>query len=129
MKAQLIPAEDEHHWVLVEHTLTQIVVERGSVGLLAWSLEGSLELRFSAPFTLTSGSSGATRLLDPAIPESLAPALALVGVGVRSLTVTREGRMTLELGDGVSIEASRGPRPGGWRAIGAGLLEGMLYEG
>ena len=28
MKAQLIESEDEHHWVLLDHRVTQLVIDR-----------------------------------------------------------------------------------------------------
>lgn len=127
MNAQLIESPNEHHWVLLDHTITQMVVDRNSVRLQTWSLDGSADLHFSAPLTLQMPS-GASRSLDPSVPETLAPILALVGVGVRSLTITRDGQLTVALADGSSLEAVAQLRTDAWEVQGGGLLEGMSYS-
>lgn len=128
MNAQLIESEDEHHWVLLDHRVTQLVIDRESIRIQTWSLEGSADVRLAAPFTVQLAS-GATRQIDPADTERLAPCLSLVGLGVRSVTVTRTGTLTLAFSDGSTLTASPDPRRSSWDVQGGGLLEGMAYAG
>ncbi len=128
MKAQLIESEDEHHWVLLDHRVTQLVIDRSSIRLQTWSLDGSADIRLAAPFTyqLVNGS---TRLIDPIETERLSPCLGWVGLGVRSVTVTRTGTLSLAFGNGSSIMAAPDPRRSAWDVQGGGILEGMAYAG
>ena len=128
MKAQLIESEDEHHWVLLDHRVTQLVIDRSSIRIQTWSLDGSADIRLAAPFAMQLAS-GATRHVDPSDTERLAPCLALVGLGVRSVTVTRGGTLTLAFTDGSTIAAAPDPRRSGWDVQGGGILEGMAYAG
>jgi invasion protein IalB len=128
VNAQLIESDDEHHWVLLDHRVTQLVIDRSSIRLQTWSLEGSADIRLAAPFAVNLAS-GATRRIDPADTERLAPCLALVGLGVRSVTVTRTGTLTLAFSDGSSIAATPDPRRQAWDVQGGGILEGMAYAG
>ena len=128
MNAQLIESEDEHHWVLLDHRVTQLVIDRSSIRIQTWSLEGSADVRLAAPFSIQLAS-GAQRQIDPGETERLAPCLALVGLGVRSVTVTRTGTLTLAFTDGSSISASPDPRRQSWDVQGGGILEGMAYAG
>ena len=128
MNAQLIESDDEHHWVLLDHRVTQLVIDRSSIRIQTWSLDGSADVRLAAPF-LAHPASGAVRRIDPADTEQLAPCLALVGLGVRSVTVTRTGTLTLAFSDGSSIAVSPDPRRPAWDVQGGGILEGMAYAG
>ncbi len=128
MNAQLIESEDEHHWVLLDHRVTQLVIDRASIRLQTWSLEGSADIRLAGPFALQLAS-GVTRHIDPIDTERLAPCLAMVGLGVRSVTVTRNGTLTLELTDGSTIAVAPDPRRSAWDVQGGGILEGMAYAG
>ena len=128
MKAQLIESEDEHHWVLLDHRVTQLVIDQSSIRLQTWSLDGSADVRLAAPFGFQLPN-GTRRPIDPSDTERLAPCLALVGLGVRSVTVTRTGTLTLAFGDGSSIIAAPDPRRSAWDIQGGGILEGMAYAG
>ena len=128
MNAQLIESDDEHHWVLLDHRVTQLVIDRSSIRIQTWSLDGSADVRLAASF-LAHPASGAVRRIDPADTERLAPCLALVGLGVRSVTVTRTGTLTLAFSDGSSIAVSPDPRRPAWDVQGGGILEGMAYAG
>ena len=128
MNAQLIESEDEHHWVLLDHRVTQLVIDRSSIRIQTWSLEGSADIRLGAPFVVHL-TSGVARPIDPTETERLAPCLALVGLGVRSVTVTRTGTLTLAFTDGSSLSASPDPRRSSWDVQGGGILEGMAYVG
>ena len=128
MNAQLIESEDEHHWVLLDHRVTQLVIDRASIRIQTWSLEGSADIKLAAPFVLQLAS-GSTRHIDPTDTERLAPCLAMVGLGVRSVTVTRTGTLTLALTDGSTIAISPDPRRSAWDVQGGGILEGMAYAG
>lgn len=127
MNATLIESPDEHHWVLLDHRVTQLVIEPSSLRLQTWSLDASAEIRLAGPFTVRVGE-GAERALDPATTESLAPALALLRRSVRSLTITREGELSLVLGEGMVVRATGSGRRGGWAVQGGGALEGMSYR-
>jgi hypothetical protein len=127
MRGAVITSPDDHHWVLLDHRVTQVVVEVGAVRIHTWTLDASTELRLSAPFRLVSAGGGA-RALDPAESERLAPVLALLRRPVRSLTITRAGELTLELGDGGAVVVPASPRGEAWAVIGAGSLEGLDYR-
>ena len=140
MGATLIESPDEHHWVLLDHQVTQIVVEAGSFRVQTWSLEGSAEIRYSAAFTLRQAS-GAERTVDPAETETLAPVLSLLRRRLESITVTRDGELTVTFSGGVSLVARGGRASVGgrvsakragsapWEVQGGGALEGMSYVG
>jgi len=134
MGATLIESPDEHHWVLLDHRVTQVVVDASAFRVQTWSLEGSAEIRCSAPFTLRLPS-GAERTLDPAQTETLAPILGLLRRRLESITVTRDGELTAAFSGGVSLvignwRPAGGARgPGGWEVQGGGTLEGMSYSG
>ena len=128
MNAQLIESEDEHHWVLLDHRVTQLVIDRSSIRIQTWSLDGSADVRVAGPFTLQLAS-GATRHIDPADTERLAPCLAMVGLGVRSVTVTRNGTLTVAFTDSSAISVPPDPRRPAWDVQGGGILEGMAYAG
>ena len=128
MNAQLIESEDEHHWVLLDHRVTQLVIDRSSIRIQTWSLEGSADVRLAGAFVLQLAS-GATRQIDPVDTERLAPCLAMVGLGVRSVTVTRSGTLTLEFTDSSTITVAPDPRRSAWDVQGGGILEGMAYAG
>lgn len=127
MKAQLIESDEEHHWVLLEHRVTQLAVDLHAVRVQTWSMDGSAEIRIAAPFTLRL-TSGGVRELDPARPETLAPALALVGLMVRSLTMARSGGLAVQVGDDATIEVPPDARVAAWEVQGGGVLEGMIYR-
>lgn len=128
MNAQLIESDDEHHWVLLDHRVTQLVIDRSSIRIQTWSLDGSADIRLVAPFVMQLAAGG-TRHIDPTDTERLAPCLALVGVGVRSVTVTRGGTLALAFSDGSTLTAVRDPRRAAWDVQGGGVLEGMAYAG
>ena len=135
MGATLIESPDEHHWVLLDHQITQIAVDTSSFRIQTWSLEGSAEIRCSAPFTLRQAS-GSERIIDPTESETLAPLLALLRRRVESLTITREGELTVGFSGGSSIvvgaprtSGSGSRRAVGWEVQGGGALEGMSYAG
>jgi hypothetical protein len=124
----LIESPDEHHWVLLDHQVTQIVVDGSSFRVQTWSLEGSAEIRCSAPFTLRQ-SSGAERTIDPAETETLAPILGLLRRRLESITITRDGDLTVTFSGGTSLVVGHGRRATGWEVQGGGALEGMSYTG
>ena len=133
MGATLIESPDEHHWVLLDHQVTQVVVEAGSFRVQTWSLEGSAEIRCSAPFTLRQ-SSGSERTIDPTETETLAPVLGLLRRRLESITVTRDGELTATFSGGLSVVITGGRRGGAvgrsaWEVQGGGALEGMSYSG
>lgn len=127
MQASLIQSSDEHHWVLLDHRVTQLVVETTTVRLQSWSLDGSLEIRLGAPFTLRVGE-GSVRTLDPSDAPALAPLLSLLGRPLRAVTVARGGDLTLDFGAATTIVAPAHPRLDSWEVQGAGALEGVAYS-
>lgn len=128
MGATLIESPDEHHWVLLDHQVTQIVVDAGSFHVQTWSLDGSAEIRCSASFTLRQ-SRGAERTIDPAETETLAPVLTLLRRRLESITITRDGELTAAFSGGASVVVRSGRRGAGWEVQGGGALEGMSYSG
>jgi uncharacterized protein DUF6188 len=128
VNAQLIDSQDEHHWVLLDHRVTQLVIDRESIRIQTWSLDGSADIRLASTFAFHFAN-GSTKRIDPIETERLSPCLALLGLGVRSVTVTRSGTITLAFSDGSSISASPDPRRPSWDVQGGGVLEGMAYAG
>jgi hypothetical protein len=127
MQASLIESPDEHHWVLLEHRVTQLTVDQRSLRLQSWSLDGSTELQIAAPFTLRLPG-GAARALDPVETQALAPVLALLRRRLTSLTVARSGELTAEFGEGMSITVPPDRRVDAWELQGGGTLEGLVYR-
>lgn len=127
MPSQLIESAAEHHLVLLDHRVTQLAVELRSFRVQTWSLEGSLELRVATRCALVLPS-GARRELDPAAPETLSPLLGLVGARVHDLTVTRDGALSLSLGERGALELAPGGREDSWTVAGGGVLEGIAYH-
>ena len=132
MGATLIESPDEHHWVLLDHQVTQVAFDTGSFRVQTWSLEGSAEVRCSAQCAIRQPS-GATRVIDPTETETLAPVLSLLGRRLESITITKEGELTAAFSGGVSMVVGRqgasGRRRAGWEVHGGGALEGMSYVG
>ena len=133
MSATLIESPDEHHWVLLDHQVTQLVLDTSSFRIQTWALDASAEIRCAAPFTLRHAS-GAGRTLDPSETETLAPVLALLRRRLESITVSRDGELTAAFSGGVSLTVGRGAgasgrRGAGWEVQGGGALEGMSYSG
>ena len=124
MSATLEELPGEHRWTFAGHRVTQLVVELRSIRLLAWSLQASLELRVSAPFTLAHAD-GTERRVDPVASEQLGPLLTLVGRELRGLAVTRAGALRAEFGDGTSFDVH--PRRDAFEVQGGGALEGVHY--
>lgn len=127
MHSSLIESDDEHHWVLLDHRLTELSITRRAVRVRTWSLDGSVELSLSAPFRVRLAS-GAVRTLDPSRPESATPLLPMVGKEVQSLTVSRSGDVVMEFADGVMIEAAPDARAVSWELLGGGVMEGVSYR-
>ena len=128
MGATLIESPDEHHWVLLDHQVTQVVVDVSSFRVQTWSLDGSAEIRCAAPFALRQPS-GAERTIDPAETETMAPVLTLLRRRLESITVTRDGELTAAFSGGTSLVVSGRRRTAGWEVQGGGALEGMSYRG
>ncbi|MFN2567364.1 MAG: DUF6188 family protein [Gemmatimonadaceae bacterium] len=128
MGATLIESPDEHHWVLLDHQVTQLVIEAGSFRIQTWSLDASAEIRCAAPFTLRQPS-GAERLIDPSETETLAPVLTLLRRRLESITVTRDGELTAAFSGGVTLVVGGRRRTPAWEVQGGGALEGMSYSG
>jgi hypothetical protein len=128
MGATLIESPDEHHWVLLDHRVTQILIDASSFRVQTWSLEGSAEIRCSGPFVLRQAS-GAERMIDPAETETLASVLALLRRRLESLTITRDGELTAAFSGGTSVVVGGGRRTTAWEVHGGGALEGMSYIG
>ncbi len=127
MPASLIDSPDEHHWVLLDHRVTQLVFETQAVRFQSWSLDGSTEVRLAAPFTLRQPG-GAERLLDPAETPTLGPLLALVRRRLTSLTIARDGELIADLEGGLAIIAPPSRREDAWEVQGGGALEGLSYR-
>jgi hypothetical protein len=127
MQSSLIESPDEHHWVLLDHRVTQLAVDTGALRIQSWALDGSTELRVAAPFTLR-GAGGTGRTLDPVETLTLGPALALLRRRLASVTITRDGELTADFGDGVALVVGPDRRIDAWELQGGGSLEGMAYR-
>lgn len=127
MHASLIPTDDEHHWVLLEHQVTALTIDTRALRFQTWSLDGSTDVRVAAPFTLRLGGA-AERALDPIETLTLGPALGLLRRRLASLTVTRAGELTAGFADGGALVVAPDRRAVAWEVQGGGSLEGMAYR-
>lgn len=127
MTAELNDLGDRHEWTLTGHRVTQMSIDLTSARLHSWSLQASLDIRFSAPFTLREAD-GSSRIIDPRQPEQLAPLLTLIGRHVDTLEVEREGALTVGLSDGTTLRAESHPRYEAFDVQGGGALEGLEYR-
>jgi hypothetical protein len=127
MTAELDQTPERHRWALAGHRVTQLCVDATSARLHSWSLQASLDLRFSAPFVVRQAD-GAERAVDPHEPEQLAPLLTLVGREIEVLIVERDGVLTVGLSDGTVLRAEAHPRLEAFDVQGGGALEGLEYR-
>src|SRR5688500_10759815 len=104
MTAELDHTPERHRWALAGHRVTQLSIDTTSTQLYSWSLQASLAVRFSAPFSVRQAD-GAERLVDPHAPEQLAPLLTLIGREIEVLIVERDGVLTVGLSDGTVLRA------------------------
>jgi hypothetical protein len=127
MSAELDERPDRHVLTLLDHRVTQFVVELGAVRLLTWTLHDALELRVDVPFTLRQAD-GLSRRVDPREPEQLAPLLTLVGRRAEALEMERDGALLVAFSDGTLVAVEPHARHEAWRVQGAGGLEGLDYR-
>lgn len=127
MPATLLESDDEHHWMLLDHRVTQLVFDARAVRLQTWSLDSAVEVRVTGPFRFVTARGGERRL-DPGETEGLAPVLGLLRRAVQSLTITRAGDLVVELGDGAALRVAPSARVEAWDVVGAGSMEGMSYR-
>lgn len=127
MPASLIPSPDEHHWVLLDHRITQLVLDTQSLRFQSWSLDGSTEVRIAGVFTLRQPG-GAARELDPSDTVTLAPLLAIVRRRLASLTIARDGELTVDIEGGMALVVPASRRTDAWEVQGGGVLEGLSYR-
>ena len=126
MSATLDEFPDRHVWTLLDHRVTQFVVELGAVRLGTWTLHGSIEVRLGTAFTLRQAD-GIERLTDPDQPEQLAPLLTLVGRRIETFVVTATADLHLTFSDGTMLTSGPDPRYEAWQVQGGGALEGLAY--
>jgi len=127
MSATLDESPDRHVLTLLDHRVTQFVVEVGALRLLTWTLHDALELRVGVAFDLRQAD-GVSRRIDPAEPEQLAPLLTLVGRRAESLEVERDGALLVAFSDGTLLTVAPHVRHEAWWLQGAGGLEGLDYR-
>jgi hypothetical protein len=127
MTAELRDLGDRHEWALTEHRVTQFAVELSAVRLHAWSMQASLEVRITSPFTIREAD-GSERTAEPGEPEQLAPLLTLVGRYLELVTVGRDA-LELALSDGTTLHVPGRRQQDAFEVQGGGALEGMEYRG
>ena len=127
MSASLDEGPDGHELSLLDHRVTQLVVELGACRLLTWTLHDALDLRIGVTFTLRHAD-GLERTIDPDEPEQLAPLLTLVGRRAEALEIGRGGRLAASFSDGTILTVVPHPRHDAWQLQGAGGLEGLDYR-
>jgi len=126
VRARLIEAPDRHQWELRMVTVTQVIADPGSVRLVAWAADGSLDVRLASPFRLTE-LDGRRQLIDPEASEQLAPLLSLVSRSLESMLIGRSGTLELRFGDGTVVSAEADAQFESWEAKGSGDLEEIGY--
>ena len=127
MQASLITSPDEHHWVLLDHQVTQLAVDVRAFRFQTWSLDASTEVRIAGPFVLRTPAGG-ERTLDPVETLTLAPALALLRRRLASLTISRAGELTAEFSDGTTLVAPPDRRVEAWELQGGVRARGALVS-
>jgi hypothetical protein len=106
--------------------ITQVIVDPGSVRIVAWDIAGSLDIRLGSAFVY-SEPDGRERTMDPEHPEQLAPLLTVVNRSLERATILRTGALLLRLGDGSSIRCDPDAHFEAWEARGVGALEAAAY--
>jgi hypothetical protein len=127
VSASIDERPDRHVLTLLDHQVTQLIVELGAVRLLTWTLRDALELRVGVPFRLRQAD-GLERRIDPREPEQLAPLLTLLGRRAEAFEVTRDGALSVGFSDGTVVDVLPESRHEAWRLQGAGGLEGLDYR-
>lgn len=127
MSSELEQHPDRHVLTLLDHRVTQLVVELGAVRLITWTLHDALELRVGVAFGVRQAD-GLARRADPQEPEQLAPLLTLIGRRVEAVEVARDGTLGVAFSDGTLVDVTPHPRHEAWQLQGAGGLEGLVYR-
>ena len=126
MSASIDQLPDGQILTLVDHRVTQLLVELRAVRLLTYSLGDAVELRVGVPFTVEQAD-GDARRVDPAEPEQLAPLLTLVGRRAELVRMAEDGALTAGFSDGTVVHVEPHAREEAWQLQGAGGLEGLAY--
>ena len=126
MDAELTETAYEHRWTLRDFRVTQLHVDQGSFRLETWTLQGSLEIRFGAPFIYREPD-GQERRIDLEEPEQLAPLLTVLGAYMTMIVVSRSGDLVVQFADSSELRVEPHPRFEAWELHGGGTLEGMSY--
>ena len=118
MNAQLIESDDEHHWVLLDHRVTQLVIDRSSIRIQTWSLDGSADIRLAAPFVAYLASGADPRLSSrQTMNHDVAPGRNAKRAGSRSMR-----RVRIRDPERPMIEAGRIPRRDAKEAFGCPVV-------
>ncbi|HEX2217227.1 MAG TPA: DUF6188 family protein [Gemmatimonadales bacterium] len=126
MSAVLTRSSFEQLWTFEDRTVTQLVVDPGAFRLQTRALDGWAEVRVGVPFALRPAGR-APLLLDPEEARELAPALGLLGVGLRSIRVRRTGELRVEFADDSVLEVEPHPTFEAWEISGGESLAGLAY--
>jgi len=126
MNAELRESFDQHEWQLRDVRVTQLILDPGSVRIVAWQLNGSADIRLGAPFVYAEAD-GREREIDPEQTGQVAPLLSLVHRSIDLITVHRSGTLLLRFGDGSSIRIDPHPQFEAWEARGKGAFEELAY--
>jgi hypothetical protein len=124
--AELTKTRDEHTWSFEQRQVTQLIIDPAAFRFQTWDLGGAAEVRVGVPFSLRLGG-GDPLALDPDHARQLAPALALLGLELRSIRVRRVGDLRVEFADGTVLEVEPHPAYEAWEISGVDRLAGLAY--
>ena len=126
MLVKLKRSFDQHTWTFGDVRVSQLVLDPGSIRLIAWHLNGSADIRLFTPFEFVEPD-GSKREVDPEQAEQVAPLLTLVQLSITGIEVTRAGSLQIAFGDGSSIGIEPHSKYEAWEANGEGALKELAY--
>jgi hypothetical protein len=123
--ARLSKAGDQHKWEFIDLAVTQLIFDPGPFRVVAWTLDGDIDVRFGAPFLFGEGPDAAT--FNPIDTQSLSPLLSLVGCELAAASVLRSGDLSVSLRNGTSLRVHPHPKLEAWESKGTGILSDFSY--
>ncbi len=126
MSASVEQTADAQTWFLVEHEVTQLLIDAGGFVVRAWTLAAALDVRLGVPFRFVEPDGRALRV-DSEEPVHLAPVLGLLGRAVHVVRLDRSGALTVLFGDGSELHVEPHARRVAWEARGSGEFEALNY--
>lgn len=107
--------QETHEWRFTGHSITTLIFDPASVRIQSWRPDGRVHVRLGAPFALAAPN-GTQTTIDPEEPTTAGVLLGLLTREFQTLTITREGTLSLAIADGWRIAAGPDRRYEAWEA-------------